>query len=111
MSDLGRAADAGNKDPYHLPERWLERKASVQPGAPLNFVSTADTIGGNSGSPLVDRKGELVGLNFDRNAYGLVRNFMYDEKRARNVAVDSRGMLEALRSVYRADALVAELTR
>jgi hypothetical protein len=57
----------------------------------------------------VNRAGELVGLNFDRNAHGLVRNFVYDEVRARNVAVDSRGMLEALRKIYGADALVAEL--
>ncbi|HQR37198.1 MAG TPA: S46 family peptidase [Blastocatellia bacterium] len=106
-----RAADARNADPYHLPGRWLERKSAVRMTVPVNFVSTADTIGGNSGSPLVDRNAELVGLNFDRNSYGLVRNFMYDETRARNVAVDSRGMLEALRTIYHADELVAELTR
>ncbi len=104
-----KAAKAGNADPNHLPDRWLERKASLALATPLNFVTTADTIGGNSGSPLVDRKGEIVGLNFDRNSHGLVRNFVYDEAQARNVAVDVRGMIEALRNIYGADALVAEL--
>jgi hypothetical protein len=106
-----RSDKAANAAPNRLPERWIERKARIDLKTPLNFVTTADTIGGNSGSPLVDRKGELVGLNFDRNVHGLVRNFRYEEERARNVAVDSRGMLEALRSVYDAKELVAELTK
>ena len=59
----------------------------------------------------MNTKGELVGLNFDRNAHGLVRNFVYDEARARNVAVDSRGMMEALRKIYGAGELVDELTK
>ena len=105
-----KAASAMNKDPYTLPEKWLTRKSSVKLDTPINFVSTADTIGGNSGSPLVNAKGELVGLNFDRNAFGLVRNFVYDEQRARNIAVDSRGMLHALRALYGAGALADELT-
>lgn len=106
-----KSAAAKNADPYHLPERWLEQKSKLDLKTPLNFVSTADTIGGNSGSPLVNTKGELVGLNFDRNSHGLVRNFVYDEVQARNVAVDARGMIEALRSIYHADTLVAELLR
>jgi hypothetical protein len=106
-----RAAKAANAEPNRLPERWVERKGRLDLKTPLNFVSTADTIGGNSGSPLVNARGELVGLNFDRNAHGLVRNFVYDDVRARNVAVDSRGMLEALRTIYDAKELVAELTK
>lgn len=105
-----KAAGAMNKDPYTLPEKWLTKKSAVKLDTPINFVTTADTIGGNSGSPLVNAKGELVGLNFDRNAFGLVRNFVYDEQRARNIAVDSRGMLHALRVLYGAGALADELT-
>lgn len=104
-----RAAAAKNADPYRLPDSWLAKKSSVKLSTPINFVSTADTIGGNSGSPLVNAKGELVGLNFDRNSFGLVRNFVYDEKWARNIAVDSRGMLHALRALYGAGALADEL--
>jgi len=104
-----RAASQKNADPYHLPDQWLAKKSAVQLRTPINFVSTSDTIGGNSGSPLVNVRGELVGLNFDRNRHGLVRNFVYDEVRARNIAVDSRGMLHALKALYGADALASEL--
>jgi S1-C subfamily serine protease len=75
----------------------------------LNLASTADTIGGNSGSPLIDRHGAVIGLNFDRNRYGLARDFGYDDRLGRNIAVDVRGITEALRSIYAADALLAEL--
>jgi len=107
MYEISSAAK--NSGPDELPARWLANKKKLALATPMNFVSTADTIGGNSGSPLVNRKGELVGLNFDRNSHGLVRNFVYDDARARNVAVDSRGMLEALRSIYDAGALANEL--
>jgi hypothetical protein len=77
---------------------------------PFNFVSTSDTIGGNSGSPVLNRAGELVGVNFDRNRHGLVRNFVYTDVQARHISVHSRGVLEALRALYGAEALLAELT-
>ncbi len=101
----------GGKAPYALPKSWTEARAllRLEPATPMNFVSTADTIGGNSGSPVIDRNGAVVGLNFDRNRYGLVRDFGYDERQGRHIAVDVRGITEALRAVYRADALVAEL--
>ncbi len=105
------AVKASNAPPSRLPQRWLDHKSSVALDTPFNFVTTSDTIGGNSGSPLVNRAGEIVGLNFDRNAHGLVRNFVYDEARARNVAVDVRAMLEALRKIYDAGALADELVK
>jgi len=102
----------GNKEPYELPASWHEaRKSAVlNLETPLNFVSTADIIGGNSGSPVVNRDNEVVGLIFDGNIQSLVLDFGYDDKVARAVSVDSRGIFEALRSVYHADRLVKELT-
>ncbi|MFO0930029.1 MAG: S46 family peptidase [Gemmataceae bacterium] len=76
---------------------------------PFNFASTADTIGGNSGSPVLNRAGELVGVNFDRNRHGLVRNFVYTDVQARHISVHARAVLEALSRLYDADALVKEL--
>jgi hypothetical protein len=105
-----RAAQHKNQSPYDLPPRWAEKRAALDLKTPFNFVSTADTIGGNSGSPIINRDAELVGLNFDRNIYGLVGNFIYDETQKRNVGVHSRGMLEALRKVYGANELADELT-
>jgi len=106
-------ADAhGNTPPYQLPPSWFEAKDAgrLDLETPLNFVSTADIIGGNSGSPVVDRDNKVVGLIFDGNIESLVLDFAYDDRVARAVSVDSRAILEALRSVYRAEALVKELT-
>jgi hypothetical protein len=100
----------GGKEPFDLPKRWLEGKDKLDLGTPFNFVSTADTIGGNSGSPVLNRAGELVGINFDRNRHGLVRNFVYTDVQARHVAVHSKAVLEALRKLYPAGPLVKELT-
>ena len=77
----------GGTEPFDLPQRWLDGRDNVNLETPFNFVSTADTIGGNSGSPVLNREGELVGINFDRNRHGLVRNFVYTEVQARHVAV------------------------
>ena len=106
-----RAAKYNHRSPYNLPALWTEKRAALNLRTPFNFVTTSDTIGGNSGSPIINRNAELVGLNFDRNIYGLVGNFIYDETQKRNVGVDSRGMLEALRKVYGANELADELTR
>jgi hypothetical protein len=100
----------GNKPPYNLGASWPKMKSKLKLDTPLNFVSTADIIGGNSGSPTVNRAGEVVGIIFDGNIQSLVLNFYYDDRQARAVSVDSRGIIEALRNIYGADALANELT-
>ncbi|MHB1036716.1 MAG: S46 family peptidase [Pirellulales bacterium] len=99
----------GSKDPFALPPSWLEKKNRLKLETPFNFVSTADIIGGNSGSPVVNRKGELVGIIFDGNLESLVWDFVYTDKIGRALAVHSAGIIEALRKVYDAKDLVEEL--
>jgi hypothetical protein len=105
-----RAERQGFREPFELPKRWLDARGKLDLTTPFNFVSTADTIGGNSGSPVLNRAGEFVGINFDRNRHGLVRNFVYTDEQARHISVHSRGILVALRSLYDARELVLELT-
>jgi hypothetical protein len=102
---------ATGQPPFQLPPRWIEKKAALNLRAGFNFVLTADIIGGNSGSPVVDRKGELIGLIFDGNIQSLPNRFLYSEEQARSVAVHGLGIIEALKNVYGAQALVAELGR
>lgn len=98
-----------NREPFSLPPRWLERRNALDLATPLNFVSTADGVGGSSGSPVLNRAGELVGVFFDGNLASLALSFAYEETRARSLAVDSRAIIAALRQIYQADALLAEL--
>ena len=95
--------------PYNLPPRWTSRRAAVNPRTPFNFVSTNDIVGGNSGSPAINKNRELVGLIFDGNIQSLVGNFEYDESVNRSISVDSRGMMEILRKVFGANAIANEL--
>ena len=104
------AAVHGNKDPFELPAIWNQRKSQLNLSTPFDFVSTADIIGGNSGSPVVNRNGELVGIIFDGDIQSLASDYIYTDQQSRAVAVHSAGILEALRKVYAADRLVAELT-
>jgi hypothetical protein len=106
---FARAERMGHREPFVLPPRWREGRGKLDLATPINFVSTADTIGGNSGSPVLNRAGELVGINFDRNRHGLVRNFVYTDEQARHIAVHSRGVLEALRKLYDCAPLIREL--
>jgi hypothetical protein len=105
-----RAAEQEYRPPFDLPKVWLDRKSRLDLKTPFNLVSTADIIGGNSGSPTIDRKGELVGIIFDGNLQSLVLDFIYTDAQARAVSVDSRGILESLRKVYDVKTLVSELT-
>ncbi len=106
----GMYAHATGKDPFKLPQRWLDKKAQLGPTTHLDFVSTDDIIGGNSGSPVVNAQGELVGLIFDGNISSLPNNFVYREVTERAVSVVSDAMLESLRKIYDAGALASELT-
>ncbi|MBZ5546739.1 MAG: S46 family peptidase [Acidobacteriia bacterium] len=103
------AAENGSKPPYALPESWVKAKSKLSLTTPFNYVSTADIIGGNSGSPTVNKAAEVVGIIFDGNIQSLANNFFYDDVQQRAVHVDSRGILEALRKIYGADALADEL--
>jgi len=104
------AAKHNNQPPYNLPQSWMKAKPNLDLKTPLNFLSTADTIGGNSGSPTVNEKGEVVGIIFDGNIQSLPWNFAYSDAQGRSISVDSRGIQEALRKIYGATALADELT-
>jgi peptidase S46-like protein len=104
------AAEHDNKPPYQLPPSWMSARSKLKLSTPFNYVSTADIIGGNSGSPTVNTKGEVVGIIFDGNIQSLAWNFAYNDKQARAVHVDSRGIQEALRTIYGATALADELS-
>ena len=97
------------KEPFRLPSRWIMAKAALDLNTSFDFVTTADTHGGNSGSPTVDEKGELIGILFDGNWEGLENRYLYTEERARSVHVSSNAILEALRKVYNADWLLREV--
>jgi hypothetical protein len=104
-----RSRKAGNKDPYELPESFLKKKAAVSLATPIDFVSTCDSIGGNSGSPVVNRKGEFVGVLFDGNIQSLPTRFVYEDTISRSVMVHGQGIIEALLKIYGANPLVDEI--
>jgi hypothetical protein len=99
----------GCKDPYRLPDRWIEREKSLNKGVPFNFISTNDIIGGNSGSPVINAKGEFVGIIFDGNEHSLIWNYEFSDIKGRAVSVHSSGILECLDKIYNAQALVEEI--
>ena len=107
-----RAESFNEMPPYELTDRWRENRAKLDLATPINFVYTADTIGGMSGSPVINRNAEFVGINFDSNLQKLSNRYWYieEEEGSRAVAVHSAGILEALRKVYDANDLAKELT-
>jgi hypothetical protein len=105
-----RAGEHENKPPFDLPQRWIDKKNKLALTTPFDFVSDADIIGGNSGSPVVNQAGEFVGIIFDGNIQSLVLDCIFTDKQARAVSVDSAAILEALRNVYDAQPLVDELS-
>jgi hypothetical protein len=107
---FGRAADFDDRMPWTLPETFARRRGALDMSRPLDFVSTNDITGGNSGSPMIDRQAQVVGIAFDGNIEQLPNEFLFrTETGGRTVAVHSVGIVEALRQVYRATALVDEL--
>lgn len=106
---FARAAEFNNEMPFALPATFAERRAAINLATPLNFASTNDITGGNSGSPVIDREARVVGIAFDSNLEALPNEFVYRNEAGRAVSVHAAGILEALRNIYRAEALVREL--
>ena len=105
-----RSESHNGQPPYDLAPSWVAARNALDPKTPFDFVSTNDIVGGNSGSAVVNKKGELVGLIFDGNIESLPGYFIYDEGVNRAVSVDSRAIIEALRKIYKAGALADEMT-
>ncbi len=95
--------------PYALPDSWLKAKASLNLSVPMNLSTTNDTTGGNSGSPVIDKNANIVGLLFDGNIFSLGGDYGYDPVKNRSIAVDSRALLEGMRKVYHIDRIVDEI--
>jgi hypothetical protein len=107
----GGNAAAAEEGAWTLPQRWLDRQAKLDLTTPFNFIYACDTVGGNSGSPVVNVKGEFVGINFDSVYEGQGGYYVYDADTKRAVATDARAILEALRKIMDAGNLAEELTR
>jgi hypothetical protein len=104
-----RSEEHHDEGPFHLSRAWVEQKSALDLTTPFNFATTADILGGNSGSPVVNQKGEFVGIIFDGNEPSLYGRYAYDPGQNRSVAVDSAAIIEALRKIYHAEALAKEL--
>ena len=104
-----RGTEHRNQPPFDIPKRWLDRKSKLDPKTAFNFVSDADIIGGNSGSPVVNKANEFAGIIFDGNIQSLVLDCTFTDKQARAVSVDSAAISEALRKVYDAEPLADEI--
>jgi hypothetical protein len=103
------ALDHAGQQDFDLPESWLKAESKVDLKTQLNFVCTADIIGGNSGSPVVNRNGELVGLIFDGNIQSLTSDYLYSDEQGRAVSVAGVGIIEALRAIYNANELADQI--
>jgi V8-like Glu-specific endopeptidase len=93
-----------------LPESWIKAKDQLDPNKPMNFITTTDVVGGNSGSPIINKEAEIVGIVFDGNIHSLGGSYWFDESKNRTVSVHGETIMEALRKVYRATRVVDELS-
>ena len=110
MGDTFKHGEARNYiAPYTLPDSWMQARDRIKYDAPMNTISTTDTIGGNSGSPMVNAAGEIVGILFDGNRVAHARSFVYDDTHIRSVSVCSTAIIESLKAVYAAERLLEEL--
>ena len=100
---------ATGAEPYNLAPRWAEAEDTVNHETVYDFVSTNDIIGGNSGSPVINARGEVIGAAFDGNIHSLGGSFGYDGELNRTVSVSTAAVTEALRTVYRLPHLLEEL--
>jgi len=106
-----RGASFNNRHPFDIPAKVADSVSKLDLATPLDMATTNDIIGGNSGSPVLDRNGEYVGLIFDGNIQSLVWRYAYSDRQGRAVAVHSSAIPEALRKIYKMDALADELTK
>ena len=106
---VARAEERDDGGPFELPRSWALAQSRLDADTPYNFVSTNDIIGGNSGSPVINRDGDLVGIVFDGNRYSFLWSTIFSQDRGRSVSVDARAIIETLSTVYRAKALVEEI--
>jgi hypothetical protein len=97
------------KPPFDIPQNWLDKKNKLNLDTPMNFVCTADITGGNSGSPVLNKKGEYVGIIFDGNIQSLVSDFAYSDEIIRAVSVNSQAIIESLYKIYDANEVADEL--
>jgi hypothetical protein len=95
--------------PFDLPQRWVDGRGKIDLKTPYNFICTADIIGGNSGSPVINKDGKVIGLVFDGNIHGLIWDIAYTDEKARAVCVDARAIIEAMRKLYDAGTLADEI--
>jgi hypothetical protein len=110
FTDLGRAFERSTgAEPFRLPERWMQAKGRLDPKTPFNLSTNNDIVGGNSGSPLINARGELVGLMFDGNIHSISGTYWFDAAQNRAVAVHPAIIRAALTEVYGATAIAREL--